>query len=147
MYANWTHRDKGNAGVTIRVAVYLKSGEPEVSEVSAGSPRVAGDKFSKAVMEKVEALKSKVSGGGEGGGIGERLGERMLAHDPLILLTPLAFHFLELGFAHHGLDARGEMTGHAADPADPIAERPQYPRQVLGADEDQREDRDDRELG
>jgi len=62
MYANWTHRDKGNAGVTIRVAVYLKSGEPEVSEVSAGSPRVAGDKFSKAVMEKVEAL---------GGGIPE----------------------------------------------------------------------------
>ncbi len=56
MHANQTERDNGKAGVTVRVAVYPKSGEPEVSEVSAGSPRVAGDKFSKVVMEKVEAL-------------------------------------------------------------------------------------------
>src|SRR5918997_6355002 len=53
MYANRTHRTEGDAGIGIKVAVYLKSGEPEVSEVSAASPRAASEKFSRLIMEKV----------------------------------------------------------------------------------------------
>ena len=41
----------------------------------------------------------------------------------------------------------GEMARHAAHAADPIADRAHDLRQFLGADEDQREDRDDRDLG
>jgi anti-sigma regulatory factor (Ser/Thr protein kinase) len=55
MYANRTHRDVGDAGISIKVAVYPKSGEPEVSEVSAGSVRAASGKFSKLVTEKIKA--------------------------------------------------------------------------------------------
>jgi hypothetical protein len=53
MYANRTHRNEGDAGIGIKVAVYPKSGEPEVSEVSAASPRAASEKFSRMIMEKV----------------------------------------------------------------------------------------------
>lgn len=53
MYANWTHRNEEDAGIGIKVAVYPKSGEPEVSEVSAASPRAASEKFSRLIMEKV----------------------------------------------------------------------------------------------
>lgn len=53
MYANRTHRNEEDAGIGIKVAVYPKSGEPEVSEVSAASPRAASEKFSKLIMEKV----------------------------------------------------------------------------------------------
>ncbi len=53
MYANRTHRDEGDARIGIKVAVYPKSGEPEVSEVSAASPRAASEKFSRLIMEKV----------------------------------------------------------------------------------------------
>ncbi len=53
MYANRTHKNEGDAGIGIKVAVYPKSGEPEVSEVSAASPRAARDKFSKVIMDKV----------------------------------------------------------------------------------------------
>ena len=53
MYANQTHRNEGDAGIGIKVAVYPKSGEPEVSEVSAASPRAASEKFSRLIMEKV----------------------------------------------------------------------------------------------
>ncbi len=60
MYANQTQRNAGDAGIGIRVAVYPESGEPEVSEVSAASPRAAGDKFSRLVMDKVEALGGRV---------------------------------------------------------------------------------------
>ena len=70
-----------------------------------------------------------------------------MLHDPLILLAPLLLHFLELGLADHILDPGGEMARHAAHPADPIADRAHDLGQLLGADEDQREDRDDRELG
>lgn len=41
------------AGISIRVAVYPENGEPEVTEVSAGSPRAATEKFTRLVMEKV----------------------------------------------------------------------------------------------
>ena len=53
MYANRTHKNEGDAGIGIKVAVYPKSGEPEVSEVSAASPRAATDKFSRVIMDKV----------------------------------------------------------------------------------------------
>jgi DNA-binding transcriptional ArsR family regulator/anti-sigma regulatory factor (Ser/Thr protein kinase) len=56
MYANRTERDVGDAGISIKVAVYSASGAPEVSEVSAASTRAASEKFSKLVMEKVETL-------------------------------------------------------------------------------------------
>src|ERR671917_308278 len=55
MYANRTERAVGDAGISIKVAVYPGSGHPEVSEVSAASPPAASGKFSKLVMEKVEA--------------------------------------------------------------------------------------------
>ena len=60
MYANRTESDVGDAGISIKVAVYLASGAPEVSEVSAASTRAAGEKFSKLVMEKVETLGGRV---------------------------------------------------------------------------------------
>lgn len=53
MYANRTHRNEEDASIGIKVAVYPKSGEPEVSEVSAASPRAASEKFSRLIMEKV----------------------------------------------------------------------------------------------
>jgi len=53
MYAERTHSDKEDAGIGIKVAAYPKSGEPEVSEVSAASPRAASEKFSRLIMEKV----------------------------------------------------------------------------------------------
>ena len=56
IYANRTERNEGDAGIGIRVAVYPTTGEPEVSEVSASSPRAASVKFLKLVMEKVRAL-------------------------------------------------------------------------------------------
>ncbi len=60
MYANRTQRDTGDAGISVRVAVYPKSGEPEVSEVSAASSRAAGRKFSNLVMEKVREAGGRV---------------------------------------------------------------------------------------
>ena len=60
MYANRTERNTEDAGISIKVAVYPKSGEPEVSEVSAASPRAASRKFSKLVMEKVKASGGRV---------------------------------------------------------------------------------------
>jgi Histidine kinase-, DNA gyrase B-, and HSP90-like ATPase/Sugar-specific transcriptional regulator TrmB len=53
IYANRTERNEGDAGIGIKVAVYPKSGEPEVSEISAASPHAASAKFSKLVMEKI----------------------------------------------------------------------------------------------
>jgi anti-sigma regulatory factor (Ser/Thr protein kinase)/DNA-binding transcriptional ArsR family regulator len=60
MYANRTERNLGDAEISIKVAVYPKSGEPEVSEVSAASTRTASGKFSTLVMEKVEASEGRV---------------------------------------------------------------------------------------
>src|SRR5215212_5805167 len=60
MYANRTEREVGDAGIGIKVAVYPKIGAPEVSEVSASSPRAASEKFSKLVMEKIEASGGRV---------------------------------------------------------------------------------------
>jgi len=60
IYANRTERQEENAGISIKVAVYPKSGEPEVSEVSASSPGAASGKFSKLVMEKVRTFGGSV---------------------------------------------------------------------------------------
>jgi anti-sigma regulatory factor (Ser/Thr protein kinase) len=61
MYANRTEeRNTGEAAISVKVAVYPKNGEPEVSEVSAASPRAASGKFSKLVMEKVKASGGRV---------------------------------------------------------------------------------------
>ena len=69
------------------------------------------------------------------------------AHDAIILLAPFLLHFLELGLADHILDAGREVARHAAHPADPIADRAHNLGQVLRADEDQRENRDNDEFG
>jgi anti-sigma regulatory factor (Ser/Thr protein kinase)/ribosomal protein S25 len=60
MYAKRTPRHEADAGISIKVAVYPNSGEPEVSEVSAASARAASGKFSKLVMEKVEESGGRV---------------------------------------------------------------------------------------
>ena len=60
MYANRTQRDSGDSGIGVRVAVYPKSSEPEVSEVSAASPRAASRKFSNLVMENVREAGGRV---------------------------------------------------------------------------------------
>jgi anti-sigma regulatory factor (Ser/Thr protein kinase)/predicted transcriptional regulator len=60
MYANRTERNDEDAEIGIKVAVYPKSGEPEVSEVSAASPHAASAKFSRMVMEKVRASGGRV---------------------------------------------------------------------------------------
>jgi anti-sigma regulatory factor (Ser/Thr protein kinase)/DNA-binding transcriptional ArsR family regulator len=60
MYANSTERNAGEAAISIKVAVYPEDGEPEVSEVSAASPRAASGKFLKLVMEKVRASGGRV---------------------------------------------------------------------------------------
>ncbi len=62
-WAGMIHPQRKSAGteradIAVRVAVYPESGEPEVIEVSASSPRAATAKFTKFVMERV----------GEGGG-------------------------------------------------------------------------------
>jgi DNA-binding transcriptional ArsR family regulator len=60
MYANRTQKNEEDAEIGIKVAVYPKSGEPEVSEVSAASPHAASAKFSRMVMEKVRASGGRV---------------------------------------------------------------------------------------
>ncbi len=60
MSAGRTAREAGEAAIGIKVAVYPGSGEPEVSEVSAAGSRAAGAKFTRLVMEKVEAAGGRV---------------------------------------------------------------------------------------
>jgi DNA-binding transcriptional ArsR family regulator len=60
MYANRTHRNEGDAGIGIKIAVYPKIGGPEVSEVSAASPRAASEKFSRLIMEKIRDFGGRV---------------------------------------------------------------------------------------
>ena len=62
MSAGRTAREAEEAAIRIRVAVYPRDGEPEVSEVSAAGPRAAGVKFTRLVMEKVEEAGGRVSG-------------------------------------------------------------------------------------
>jgi predicted transcriptional regulator len=60
IYANQTERPERGAELSIRVAVYSRNGEPEISEVSAASPHSASSKFSGLVMEKVKELGGRV---------------------------------------------------------------------------------------
>jgi predicted transcriptional regulator len=60
MYAKQTERPERDADLSIRVAVYPNTGEPEVTEVSAASPRSASSKFSGLLMEKVKAAGGRV---------------------------------------------------------------------------------------
>src|SRR5918998_629415 len=62
MSAGRTAREAEEAAIRVRVAVYPRGGEPEVSEVSAAGPRAAGVKFTRLVMEKVEEAGGRVSG-------------------------------------------------------------------------------------
>src|SRR4051794_4158355 len=70
----------------------------------------------------------------------------MFAHDPLILLLPLALHFLQLGFAHHGIEAGPEMAHDPAHSSGPITDGAHDPRQVLGTDDDQRHQGNEQQL-
>jgi anti-sigma regulatory factor (Ser/Thr protein kinase)/DNA-binding transcriptional ArsR family regulator len=60
MYANRTQSETESASIGVRIAVYSRSGEPEVSEVSAASPHAATAKFSKLVSEKVREANGRV---------------------------------------------------------------------------------------
>src|SRR5215212_9519719 len=60
MYAKNIQTDAGEAEISVKVAVYPKDGEPEVSEVSAASPRAASRKFLGLVMEEVRASRGSV---------------------------------------------------------------------------------------
>jgi DNA-binding transcriptional ArsR family regulator len=46
-------RGEPEAGVDVRIAVYPRSGEPEVTEVAAANPRSATVKFTRFVMDRV----------------------------------------------------------------------------------------------
>ena len=58
-----TERTRGqseSAGVGVRIAVYPRSGEPEVTEVAAANPGSATAKFTRLVMDEVRAAGGKV---------------------------------------------------------------------------------------
>src|SRR5918998_420232 len=57
-----TERTRGepeSAGIGLRVAVYPRSGEPEVTEVAAANPGSATAKFTRLVMDEVKAVGGK----------------------------------------------------------------------------------------
>ena len=53
MHAQRTLGESDQAGVGVRIAVYPRGGEPEVTEVSAANPGSAARKFSRFVSQKV----------------------------------------------------------------------------------------------
>jgi len=58
-----TERTRGeseSADVGVRIAVYPRSGEPEVTEVAASNPGSATAKFTRLVMDEVRAVGGKV---------------------------------------------------------------------------------------
>ena len=58
-----TERTRGEpekAGIGVRIAVYPRSGEPEVTEVAAATARSATAKFTRFVMDKVEEMGGRV---------------------------------------------------------------------------------------
>jgi hypothetical protein len=57
--AERTRGEPGSAGVGVRVAVYPRSGEPEVTEVAAANPGSATAKFTRLVMDEVRAVGGK----------------------------------------------------------------------------------------
>ena len=58
-----TERTRGEpekAGIGVRIAVYPRDGEPEVSEVAAANPRSATAKFTRIVMDEVREAGGRV---------------------------------------------------------------------------------------
>ena len=70
----------------------------------------------------------------------------MGVHDGLVLLTPLLLHFLKLRLADHGLDPRTEMAGNAPHLRHPAANSAQRHRQILGTDDNDRDNGDHQHL-
>jgi anti-sigma regulatory factor (Ser/Thr protein kinase)/DNA-binding transcriptional ArsR family regulator len=60
MHAHRTREESEQAGLGVRIAVYPRRGEPEVTEVAAASPGSATPKFTRFVMGKVQELGGKV---------------------------------------------------------------------------------------
>jgi anti-sigma regulatory factor (Ser/Thr protein kinase)/DNA-binding transcriptional ArsR family regulator len=60
MHAQRTLGESDQAGVGVRIAVYPRGGEPEITEVSAANPGSAAQKFSRFVSEKVREAGGKV---------------------------------------------------------------------------------------
>ena len=56
MRSHTTATEFEEAGVSIRVAVYPADSDPEVTEVSAASPKAAGTKFSRLVSKMVQEM-------------------------------------------------------------------------------------------
>jgi DNA-binding transcriptional ArsR family regulator len=48
------------AGISVRIAVYPRGGEPEVTEAAAANPRSATAKFTRLVLEKVREVGGRV---------------------------------------------------------------------------------------
>jgi DNA-binding transcriptional ArsR family regulator len=48
------------AGIGVRIAVYARGGEPEVTEAAAANPRSATTKFTRLVLEKVREVGGRV---------------------------------------------------------------------------------------
>lgn len=55
-----TPREDEGAVIGIRVAVYQKNGEPEITEVSASNPRAATIKFTRLIMDNVRGLEGRI---------------------------------------------------------------------------------------
>jgi anti-sigma regulatory factor (Ser/Thr protein kinase)/ribosomal protein S25 len=55
-----TRRDEDRAEINVRVVVYLENGEPEITEVSAGSPGSATTKITRLVARKVAELETEI---------------------------------------------------------------------------------------
>src|SRR3712207_9457522 len=58
-----TERTRGepeSAGIGVRIAVYPRSGEPEVTEVAAANPGAATAKFTRFVMDEVREAGGRV---------------------------------------------------------------------------------------
>lgn len=55
-----THRDADRAEINVRVVVYLEDEEPEITEVSAGSPGAATAKLTRLVARKVSETESDI---------------------------------------------------------------------------------------
>lgn len=60
MRAHRTREESEQAGLGVRIAVYPRGGEPEVTEVAAANPGSATPKFTRFVMDKVRELGGKV---------------------------------------------------------------------------------------
>lgn len=60
IYSERTRAGGDPADISVRVAVYPESGEPEITEVAASNPRSATSKFSRLVIDKVRELGGRV---------------------------------------------------------------------------------------